>query len=1071
MNQQGLTIYKSSAGSGKTFTLVLEYLKLIILEPGQYRHVLAITFTNKATEEMKNRIIASLGKLATASEERLKGDLYFERLTSYLKEMAPEQELDVRKQARKALNFILNDYSNFAISTIESFFQRIIRAFARELNIPLGYDVEMRQEMVLEQIINDTLLDVGRDPGLTKLFVEFVGRNLTEEKSWNVDQEVKSLGFEIFKENFQELIVNLGEGKLEVSLEALLKLSKEVRAIRESFEKKMAALSEEALKYVYDNGLDISDFKNGSRGVLGYFLNIQKNQDYEPGKRARNGYEDEGEWVTQKAQNRDILLGMVSGKLQPLLRETIDHYEHQFPLYNSAKQVSRTIYSFGVLNNLREKLNEYRRENAQLIISDTNFLLNDIVSNHFDHAPFVYEKVGTQYYHYLLDEFQDTSEMQWKNILPLLHESLSYNYKSLIVGDVKQSIYRWRNGDWKLLLNKVESDVSKISMSAEVKNLQENWRTSKEIVEFNNRFFQEASAVLSQEFEDDSKFEMAYQEVRQLARKTRHSGLVEVKFFSKPSRKNPDLGHWKSQSLDHLGDKLSEIREDGFNLSDVTVLVRTNGEGVMVAEYLQEKGIEVVSAESLLLISDPKVRMIQALLQFLNHEDDSVAMAGLTYYFNQLILGQKVEHHWFERVGEKLEQILPAQEKSSLRQLPVYACVEEILNLFPKLKSETNAYLQGFLDAVLEYATSQDASISGFLTWWEKEKDKRSINAAPNPNAVQIMTVHKSKGLEFAIVFLPFADWSLVPEGRGVLWVKPQGEPYDSFSFFPVHPHNHLLKSVFSKEYREELIASKLDNLNITYVAFTRAKYRLYINSLKPGKKTDLGEVGISSLNRLIYQSVQQMEDWDEEPEDEDYFVWGKSFKYEEIADWEGKRNRKFNSKTLQSITSTLTDWEKNIRIKYQINPEEFRSFHADTAQLREGNLLHDALDWVIEKGDTEKAAHKMFIKGLVDEEGKKKLLMRLNDVVNHLQATDWFSGNWEVKNEAEIITSMGKILRPDRVMIQNDVAVVVDYKTGLPRESHQKQVQRYKDTLLQMGYRKVRGYLYYLSLNSVDEV
>lgn len=1069
MNNQGLTIYKSSAGSGKTFTLVLEYLKLIILEPGQYRHVLAVTFTNKATEEMKNRIIASLGKLATHSEEWLQGDVYYERLKEYLDDHAEGRELTVPKQARKALNLILNDYSNFAISTIESFFQRIIRAFARELNIPLGYDVEMRQEVVLEEIINSTLLEVGQDPDLTKLFVEFVGRNLTEEKSWKVDQEVKNLGFEIFKENFQELIVQLGDGKIDVSLDALLKLSKEVRGIRERFEKKMLALSEEALQYIYDNGLDTKDFKNGDKGVLGYFLNIKKRQDYEPGKRARNGYEDEGEWVTKTSKRRDVLLGMVQGKLQPLLRQSIDHFDQHFAIYNSALQVSRTIYSFGVLNNLREKLSEYRRENAQLIISDTNFLLNDIVSNHFDHAPFIYEKVGTQFNHYLLDEFQDTSEMQWKNIFPLLHESLSYQYKSLIVGDVKQSIYRWRNGDWKLLLDKVEGDVRKINMVAQIENLQNNWRTSKEIVEFNNSFFKQAANILGHEFEGDNKFEMAYQEVRQVAKKTRYPGWVEVNFFQKSTPKN-GLAHWKDQSLDHLGEKLDDIKADGFHFGDVTVLVRTNGEGVKVAEYLQEKGIQVVSAESLLLVSDPKVRMIQALLQYLNHEDDVVAMAGLIYYFRQIIEGEDVSHQWFDEIDKKLDEILPPKEKLRLRQLPVYACVEEILNLFPALKGEANAYLQGFLDAVLAYATGQDASISGFLNWWEKEKNKRSINAAPNPYAVQIMTVHKSKGLEFPIVFMPFADWKLTPEGRGVLWVQPKGEPYDAFSFFPVHPNNHLLKSIFADAYQEELIASKLDNLNIAYVAFTRAKYRLYVNSQKPGKKYDPGEVGMSSLNRLIHQAIQAMQENAQESEDENQYTWGKTFNYSQI-DLKERKEKKTRASELEPISETLTDWEHNIRIKYQINPEDFRSFESDSAQVREGNLLHDALHRVVLREDTEIAAHSIFLKGFVDEVGKKKLKMRLDDVVNHLAAMDWFSGNWEVKNEAEIITSMGKILRPDRVMIQNGLAVVVDYKTGLPRESHLKQVQRYKDVLGQMGYKKVKGYLYYLSLNSVDEV
>ncbi len=1068
MTDQGLTIYKSSAGSGKTFTLVLEYLKIIILEPGRYRHILAVTFTNKATEEMKNRIIESLGTLATAGREELEDYTYFHKLNDFLKEHAPDSNLDVSKQARRALNYILNDYSNFAVSTIESFFQRIIRAFARELNIPLGYDVEMRQDLVLEHIINDTLLDVGSDPELTRLFVQFVGRNLTEEKSWNIDQEVKSLGGEIFKENFQELIVQLGEGRLDVSIEGLMKLSEEVRTIREKFERKMARIAEEALQALLKAGMEIADFKYTQSGVMGYFQNIHNNQDYEPGIRARACYEDEEAWVKSNAPRRDMILSLVRHQLQPLLREAIDHYDHNFPFYNTAKQVSRTIYSFGVLNNLRDKLNEYRRENSQLIISDTNFLLNDIVYNHFDHAPFIYEKVGTQFYHYLLDEFQDTSEMQWKNMLPLLHESLAYGNKSLIVGDVKQSIYRWRNGDWQLLLFKVEEDIRRQRLVFHVKNLQQNYRTSKEIVDFNNEFFRVGARLLGNEFQEDAKFEMAYSEVEQEAKKTEKPGFVELRFFSKPSKKNPDLPHWQEQSLEHLYEKLEEVQADDFLLSDVTILVRTNGEGVKVAEFLQEKDIQVVSAESLLLISDPRVRFLQALLRHLNHEDDIIAMAGLAYYFRQIAGEGDADHTWFADISTSLDRILPPHQKARLRQLSVYACVEEILNLFPQVKASANAYLQGFLDAVLEYASAQDASISGFLTWWEQEKEKRSIHAAPNPQAVQIMTIHKSKGLEFPIVFMPFAEWGLTPEGRGVLWVKPKVEPYNAFQFFPVYPHNHLLRSTFAEEFKEELIASKLDNLNILYVAFTRAKYRLYINSVKPGKSKANYEMGMTHLNRLVYDTVKAM--GKEGDEKEEVYLWRTTFTKENKAPSLNGGNE-VQSLELTALDRTLTDWSDKVRIKYQISKEAGRNLDSDAEQVRRGNLLHDALYKVITREDTEKAAHSIFLKGLVDEEGKNWLKAQLDDVVGNLRAMDWFSGNWQVKNEAEIITPGGRILRPDRVMLKDDKALVVDYKTGLPREEHQKQVMRYKEVLRQMEYKKVFGYLYYLSLNSVDEV
>ncbi|MEO0897313.1 MAG: UvrD-helicase domain-containing protein [Bacteroidota bacterium] len=1065
---QGLVIYKSSAGSGKTYTLVLEYLKIIILDPGSYRHILAVTFTNKATEEMKNRIISSLGTLATRELSYLKKTHYYQTLDEHLKNHIKEPKFSVQKQARTALNYILNDYSNFAVSTIESFFQRIVRAFARELNIPLGYDVEMRQDVVLDQIIAQTLLEVGQNKELTKLFIQFVSRNLSDEKGWNVDNEVKRIGGEIFKENFQNLVVNAGEEKLEIPVESLIKMAREVRSIREKFEKSMAQMAEDALDRIAKQGLILKDFKYGDKGVPGYFLNILRKQDYIPGKRAREAYDNPESWVAKTGPKREIALSAVQGGLQDYLNSAIDLYDQEYSLYNTAVQISRTIYSFGVLNNLREKLNDYRRDHTQLIISDTNFLLKEIVQHHYDHAPFIYEKVGTQFLYYLLDEFQDTSEMQWKNILPLLLEALAQGKKSLIVGDVKQAIYRWRNGDWKLLLEEVEKDIGQSGQVPAIESLQNNWRTAKEIVDFNNSFFIAAAKLLGEELGGDGKYQRAYHEVVQTARKTALPGLVDIRFFDKPKRGEEEAKSWKEKAMLDMLEELQQIKEDGFQFKDVTILVRRNFDGVQIAEFLQKHEIQVVSAESLLLISDPKVRLIQAMLQHLNHEEDAIAKASLAYSFQLLLREEETDHTWFSDIEENLSHMLLSEEKDRLRQFPVYACVEEILSIFPILKSPVNAYVQGFLDAVLEYASTQDSSISGFLEWWEQERTKRSIYAAPNPEAVQIMTIHKSKGLEFPIVMMPFADWDILPKDSGVLWVKPEEGPLKSFDFFPIHPNKRLISSAFSQAYQQELTDSKLDNLNVLYVAFTRAQYRLYVFSQSPSKskKNDLFDAGIGHIHSLLHHTLLAMSP---ESMDDNQLLLGQKFHASKIKEKEDKDAPV--STALGVVENSLSNWGENIRVKYQINPDDPRPLDQDHAQLREGNLLHDALDFVIVEGDTEMAAHKMYLKGLVDIEERNRLKARLEDVVSHKDAKVWFDGSWTVKNEADIITGDGKLLRPDRVMLKGQEVVVVDYKTGLPSDYHQRQLARYIKVLKDMGYTDVKGYLYYLSLNSVDAV
>ncbi|MCB0845130.1 MAG: UvrD-helicase domain-containing protein, partial [Bacteroidetes bacterium] len=511
-----LTIYKSSAGSGKTYTLVLEYLKLVIIDPRSFKNVLAVTFTNKATDEMKARIITTLSMLATSPQEVLENDSVYQQLHAHLISKN-RGNLSVSRQARKVLEQILNDYSNFSVSTIESFFQKIVRAFARELNIPLGYDVEMKQGIVLEQVVTNVLMDIGTNAAMTELFRGFVERNLEEEKTWNVDVEIKNLGSQIFKEKFQQLIRDFPDEQDRIQM--TLSLAKEMMVIREKFENQFKTLSQRAREVMDQYQLEEGDFSYKDRGPGGYVLRFLEKvgpDRYEPKSTVLKAYEDPDKWFSKTSKRKDDILAAVNTGLGQILAEMVSLYENGFKRYNTAIQVSRTIYSFGVMNDLKQKLENYRRENSQLIISDTSFLLSSVVSSEYD-APFIYEKVGTRYKHYLIDEFQDTSDMQWFNLLPLVREALAYGERSLIVGDVKQSIYRWRNGNMRLLMEEVEQNISLSGQKVEIQDLQNNYRTAKDIVDFNNAFFNEAADLLAREFpdEDEQIFIKAYEAVNQ----------------------------------------------------------------------------------------------------------------------------------------------------------------------------------------------------------------------------------------------------------------------------------------------------------------------------------------------------------------------------------------------------------------------------------------------------------------------------------------------------------------------------------------------------------------------------
>lgn len=1062
-----LTIYKSSAGSGKTYTLVLEYLKIVIVEPLAYRHVLAVTFTNKATEEMKVRIIDTLSRLATHSDADLQNDSVWQKLNQFLLEKG-RSELSVSLQARKVLELILNDYSNFSVSTIESFFQRIVRAFARELNIPLGYDVEMKQDLVLQRVVSSLLMDAGNKENLTRLLEGFLERNLEEEKNWHVEVEIKALGSEIFKERFQTLAIDFPDENERLS--HTLHLVSELLEIRAKFENSFSGLSRQTREIMDHYGLDIPDFAFGKAGPIAYMLRFLKKVEpakYEPTSRAVTVNENPDKWTTAKSPKKSLVESAVQGGIDMILAQMISLYETGFIGYNSAVQVLRTLHSFGLLGELQAKLAEYRKENAQLIISDTTFLLRGVVGDQYD-APFIYEKVGARYRYYLLDEFQDTSDMQWYNLLPLIREALAHGQNSLIVGDVKQSIYRWRNGNLKLLLGTVEAEMKEMGQSVEVLNLADNYRTAATIVSFNNRFFQEAENFYQEQYKDagDFIFREAYSSVAQNPQKTQTPGLVYFEFFANPEKKSEEDTEeedeqpgWQTQAMQRTLEVILELKSSGFKGGDITILVRANSEGMRLAGFLQQAGIKVISAESLLVINNQKVLLLQALLQHLNHEEDEIVKASLAYYYSSVVAGEKETNSLFANSEQISFSNDFLADKEALRRLSVYECTERLIRLFPVLSSP-DAYVQGFLDAVLEYTTNSDASISGFLEWWKEVRGKRAIASAPEPEAVQIMTIHKAKGLEFPVVIMPFADWKLEPGARDILWVKPEIAPYNQVPYLPVRVSSRLELTFFASDYAAEKLSTHLDNLNLLYVSFTRPVHRLYVFTrlAKPSEKVaSAGQL----ISNLLY-SFGQEDFWNN---DHTRFVIG------EPQNLTVSAGKDFSAAfPLLDIAFPLINLSKDIRIRYRSN----RFLHVNMISQREkmsaGELVHEALALVKTEHDIPAAIQHLVNKGLTPSSNTKILANQLNAIVKNENVTDWFSGKWIVRNEAEIIASQGKVLRPDRVMIRETEAVIIDYKTGQPHARHHGQVREYMGALEEMGYAPVKGYVYYLNLGIVEE-
>ena len=1054
VKQGGLVIYKSSAGSGKTYRLVKEYLTLLLADPQQYRHILAITFTNKATEEMKRRILGKLKEFATNDPDYLLQDQMYRDLLALYQYHQPGMRQSLQARARKSLELILNDYSNFSVCTIESFFQRIVRSFTRELNIPLGYEVELSQQLVLEEMVREMLSEIGMNPGLTRLLQQYLTYNLQESRSWNLDWAIKKLGYQVFQEQFQQL--SISSPLLEDHIDRILAISRDLQKECRKFEVQMEGLALRAQEIMDSEAIAIEDIKYGKSGVAGYFVRVLERKDYEPKKRALEASENPDTWVKKGSPKFAQIQQALDKGLQNCLEEMVHLYQEGFDAYQTASVVSRSLYAFGMMYDLQQKLTDYRKAHRQLVISDTSYLLSLIIEGVQKDSgldtPFIYERVGTRYFHYLLDEFQDTSSMQWKNLFPLLKESLAQMRTNLIVGDVKQSIYRWRNGNMELLMRDVEKQIrTELGQEAHVILLKDNWRTAPEIVSFNNDFFQIARTRLTQELGEwaEEEIHQAYESIDQEARRTEKKGLVRIDFLY--GNEEEDIS-WQDQAAKLCYQRIEQLTNEGFLRKDITLLVRNNKEGVSLAQYLQKKGIQIVSAESLLLMRNPKIALLHAALIYLVDTDEAIARATLQYQLNQLIIKNPIDHSTFSLKNQALIEKL-FENRHSLQRLPIYECVSVLMQ---QLKGfyNSDAYVLAFLEAIKEYTHLQDASISGFLAWWEEQKHKRAIASGQETNAVKIMTIHKAKGLEFPVVIVPFTDWPLEPKTGEFLWIKnPQQSPYNELPYLPVQVSSKLDNSLFQEAYLKERLSSYLDNLNLLYVAFTRPQNRLYIQA--PGTKKRVKS--IKRIAHLLVSGVEVLRESDPQSGVPEFFEQGTQQVYSHREEMQEE-----DQESLKDLAEKSGKRFPELSIRYYAGRYLSSNILKRSEQMLRGELLHEALGYIRQVEDLPNAVTQMLHQGYLSSDEGQFLKETLEEVISLPEVAHWYANDWEIKNEAEILTKEGNILRPDRVMITEGKAIVVDYKSGKPFDSHPIQVQSYMIALEQMGY-QVQGFLYYL--------
>lgn len=1050
-----LIVYKASAGSGKTFTLAVEYIKLLIYNPRAYRQILAVTFTNKATAEMKERILGQLYGIQIGDKDSIP---YLNRI---MEETGKSPE-EIQKAAGVALGYMLHDYSRFRVETIDSFFQSVMRNLARELELSPNLNIELNNTEVLSNAVDSMIEKLEPTSPALGWLLDYINERIADDKRWNVSDEVKNFGRNIFDEGY----IEKGEG-----LRQHLKNPHAIKEYRNTL-KEIETAALEQMKGFYDqfeselegHALTADDLKNGSKGIGSYFRKLRdgKLNDDIRNVTVEKCLDDAKNWVTKTSSRYADILSLVTSSLQSLLLDAEKYRPRNNRIVNSCRLSMQHLNKVQLLANIDEEVRQLNRDNNRFLLSDTNALLHKLVKD--GDSSFVFEKIGTNIRNVMIDEFQDTSRMQWGNFKLLLIEGLSQGSDSLIVGDVKQSIYRWRNGDWGIL-NGLQGNIEHFPIHTET--LKTNRRSETNIIHFNNQIFTAAVNYLNGLNKDNSKpLQDAYADVAQESPKTEHKGYVKVEFLE------PDDEYdYTEKTLISLGTEVQHLLESGVKLGDIAILVRKNKNIPRIADYFdKELHFKIVSDEAFRLDASLAICMMIDALRFLSNPENKIARAQLVINYQSEILGNA------ENLNALLlrtsQELLPAEftkRINQLRLMPLYELLEELFSLFSMNRiKDQDAYLFAFFDAVIDYMQSNSSDLDSFIRFWDDTLCSKTIPSG-EIEGIRIFSIHKSKGLEFHTVLLPFCDWKMENETNNQLvWCVPQEAPFNELEIVPINYSSQMAESVYRNEYLQEQLQLWVDNLNLLYVAFTRAEKNLIVWSKKNQRGT-MSELLVNSLSKIVQD---ENTDWtDDEP-----YEYGGLCPSEEKKQIISKNilTRKPEKRPIQmeSMHHKIEFLQSNRSADFieGIDAEE-----SDSRFINRGRLLHTLFSAIETEQDIEPAITRLVFEGVIGSRESEEEIRSLTQKAFLLpEVQDWYSGEWQLFNECAIIYKDKGVLqtrRPDRVMMKNGQVVVVDFKFGKQNKKYNRQVHGYMQLLKQMGYENITGYLWYVEEEILERV
>ena len=1084
-NSYALTIYKASAGSGKTFTLSVEYIKLLIKDPQSYRSTLAVTFTNKATEEMKLRILSQLygiWKLLPDSKS------YIDKI----KEDLDVTEEYMSERAGIALHNIVHNYSYFRIETIDSFFQSVLRNLARELDLTANLRIELNDYQIERNAVDELINSLDENSELLTWIMEYIRENMDDDKDWNVIGNIKRFGENIFREYYKTNSKKLNERLLKEGF--FKQYTSKLRQMRNEAEVEMQNEAAQFFDALNHNGIEINDLNNGKNGPAGYFIKIKKGiyNNTIVTKRLQKVLDEgsESSWVKQKSskETQGIVRELANSTLTPLVHHAEDVRQKNWYIYGSAVLTLRHLNQLRLLNSIENKVRMMNVEQNRFLLSDTHTLLHSLIRD--TDSPFIFEKIGNYLENIMIDEFQDTSTVQWQNFKVLLEECMSHGEQqgNLIVGDVKQSIYRWRSGDWRML-NNIEREFPYLNSMLNVCSLDTNYRSSRRVITFNNAFFKRASeleyAAQKSSTPDTSSPEQlkkAYSDVAQKVPSFRDNhGYVSINLLP-----NED---YRQQALQKTAEAVSLLLDSGANYSDIAILVRSNDIIQLIAEFFANElpDVKIVSDEAFRLDSSVSVNIIVNAMLWLTHPDNILAKAYIAKAYQTYVLKKsEQETNKLLATAEGIDSALPCaliDKRNDLLTMPIFELAEQIYTLFNigNIKGE-DAYLYAFYDALTDFIANNTADIDSFVEEWNDSIAEKTIQASAI-DGIRIITIHQSKGLEFEHVVIPFCDWTL--EKGNTIWCTPQVEPYNELPLIPVDFSASQMKgTIYEFDYNEEHLQNCVDNLNLLYVAFTRAASSLFVIAQRgtPSSRSYIVEQAITDI-KLEGSSL------DGDPSDKKAELL---FSYGELEIVETKTKKKSDNiftPEVENMNVNMATFSNKVEFKQSNKSRDFvadddeNTDDDDRKQLsyiKTGKILHYLFSTINTTDDIDTSLAQLEMDGLIEESDTniKRLRDMLHKRFSNRQVADWFSSRWTLFNECTILdydaaTDTVREHRPDRVMKDEKTGevVIVDFKFGSPRPEYVEQVNRYKALTQNMGYPNVKGYLWFVYSNRIEEV